>query len=109
MNDYIYLNGKLFQITDRQAEDIWIGNSFERTLSGRGTMDRTIQKTEFTFSFWCDNDRELSRLHGIYDTNNTISLIDATGDNYTVLITSNFKPIYNKDGSWSLSLDMKEI
>jgi hypothetical protein len=109
MNDFIYLNDKIFQIVDRQTEDIWIGNNFERTLSGRGTIDRTIQKTEFSFGFWCDNDRELSRLHSIYDLNDEISLIDCDGSSYTVVITNNFKPVYNKNGSWSVSLDMKEV
>jgi hypothetical protein len=109
LNDYIYLNNKIFAITDRQVEDNWIGNNFERTLSGRGTVDRKVQKTEFSFSFWCDNDRELVRLHNIYDLNDEISLIDATGESYMVVITSSFKPIYNKDGNWVITLEMKEV
>ena len=108
MNDYIFLNGKIFTVDDRQFEIIWIGGSFGRTLSGRGTIDKQIEKKEFTFTFTCD-DRQLLRLKNMFDLKTTISLIDVDGSSCTVIITNSFKPTYNGDNIWSLSLEMKEV
>jgi hypothetical protein len=108
VNDYVYLNGKIFSVLENQSENIWIGGNFERTLSGRGTIDRKVQKNDFNFIFLCD-ERQKTRLKNIFDSNSSISLTDVDGGNYTVIITSTFKPIYNRDDTWTISLDMKQI
>ncbi len=110
MNDYIYCNNKIFYITDRQVDSAWHGGDWERAIDGTGWIDHVAIKKEFSFTFYCDNDRELARLYTIFQLTTTITLIDADSVSYSVALTSkSFSPKYNKDGSWIVSLEFKEV
>lgn len=109
MNNYIFLNGGIYEVTERSIDEYWVGGNFERTLSGRGTLDRTIMKADWSFNFHLDNDLQLARLRSIYASNAEITFIDCDAISHTIVITSNFKPVYQKNGGWIVTLDFKEV
>jgi hypothetical protein len=107
MNNFIYLNGKIFKFTDRKIDTFYTGGRLERTLNATGTIDRGTQKNRLSFSFDVDS-RQLLRLKVIFDSS-TITLVDWDGVSYTVIISSNFSPVFNGEDNYSITLEFEEV
>lgn len=107
MNDFIYLNSKLFLYITRQFSNPKIGGNIERTLSGKAIRDTIVGKSKWTFTFECDY-REYLRLKSIFDLNSSFVLKDWDSTSYTVLVANQFSPQF--DGTYfAITLELEEV
>jgi hypothetical protein len=87
LNDYIWLNGKLFCVTEipkhsKTKSGVAIDYSLNNTLQ-LDLLPSSI-KGKWTFNFHID-DRELARLESIWSLKSSCSLKDIDGKEYTVV------------------------
>lgn len=116
MNDYIFLDNKIYSFIDRKCSEIRQCSSPTRSLNGTLNIDymTTQTKKEWSFVFEVD-ERGLLRLRNIWKLNSTYQLIDWDGiSSYTVTCTSQSfdENFIGQDGNmcwFNVSLDFKEI
>lgn len=109
MNDYIYLNGKLFRFATRKPTRSIIGSSITRMLSGKATRDIIAIKNKWTFSFENLDNRELLRLSNIFSLKSQFTLIDYDNISYTVLWDNDFNPESIDIDCYTLSINLVEV
>jgi hypothetical protein len=110
MNDYIYLNGKLFQFIDRKHTKFGSNKKIERTLNNTGWQDNTgSSKNRWTFIF-DQNSRGVNRLESIWDLNSVLSLQDWDGITYSsIAITNDFEDAFSGEDSFTIQLNLEEL
>jgi len=115
LNDFIYLDGKIFTFIDRKCSDIKQFSSPTRSLNGTLCLDilSSTCKKEWGFSFECD-DRGLLRLRNLWGLNSSYTMVDWDSVSYTVACTSqNFDESFvGQDGDtywFNVSLEFKQI
>jgi hypothetical protein len=110
MNDYIYLNGKLFQFIDRKHTKFGSNKKIERTLNNTGWQDNTgLSKHRWSFIF-DQNSRGSDRLETIWDLNSSLSLIDWDGVTYSsVAITNDFEDAFNGEDNFTITLNLESL
>lgn len=116
MNDFIWLNNKMFSFIDRKCSEIKQGSFPTRSLNGTLNIDYTTtqRKHEWSFTFECD-ERNLLRLRNLWSLNSTYQLVDWDGiSSYTVTCTSQSfdENFIGEDGDmcwFNVSLEFKEI
>lgn len=114
MNDFIYLNNKLFSYVNRKYESEEIGSKVERTLGGNGYKDisrPSVGRWSFSFEI---NYKNYLRIKSIYDTHTTITLKDWDGvSTYNVLWSNNFSPDFvgedNGELWFTLTVELEEV
>lgn len=111
MNTFIKLNGQIYEINNREYEEIETGGQFERMLDGTGTQDVGPIKSQWTFNLLV-NSRQYDRLRTLKRLQNSITLIDVTNTSYITKWTNGFKPdlIGSTDTEWwNLTIELKEV
>lgn len=110
MNDYIILDGKPFEFTDRQPILITLGGTIEESLNGTPHRDTTgdIQKWSFTLNNLTT--KSILRLKRIYQKHSNISFIDYDNEQHTVLWEDlEFSPKEIKLGYWNISFTLRKV
>jgi hypothetical protein len=110
-NDYIFLNGKLFQFVDRKHTKFnSTKTTINRTLNNSGWVDTTgVAKNRWVFVL-DQTSRVIDRLETIWDLNSSLSLIDWDGTTYSsVAITNEFEDSFNGDDNFTITLNLEEL
>jgi hypothetical protein len=82
-NNYIYLQNKLFEITDRKCNDMKFRSRDQRSINGTLTIDNIgTPKKKWEFTFDC-NDRQLTRIYSIFELNTVLTLVDVDNTSYS--------------------------
>ena len=110
MNDFITLDGKVYQYISRKYVNKKQGSSPTRSLDGTLNIDyASIPKVEWTFLFEVDN-RQLLRLHNMWLLNAEIAMVDWDSSSYTVATTNEeFAPNFEGEGISTVTIDFKEV
>jgi hypothetical protein len=115
LNDYIWLDNKIYSFIDRKCLEIKQGFSPTRSLNGTLNIDLLTaqRKKEWSFTFEVD-ERGLQRLRNLWVLNHTFILIDWDGSQYTVACTSqNFDENFIGEDNgvcwFNLTLEFKEV
>ena len=108
MNDYIIMNGQVFEFTMRKPSKFKVGGSAERSLSGKLHKDVVATKHRWTFSFDTVSAIFINRLERIFDTHKPILLVDNDGSTYTVQWMNDFEPEYIGSDYFTITVELEE-
>jgi hypothetical protein len=116
LNDYVFIDNKIYSFIDRKCSEIKQSSSPSRSLNGTLNIDvlTTQTKKEWSFNFEIDS-LHLQRLRNLWSKNSNYIMVDWDGiSSYTIVCTNqSFEENFiGKDGDtywFSVGLDFKEI
>lgn len=109
MNDFIILNGKPFEFTNRQFKVLTIGSSISTSLNGKIHKDFITDVNRWEFEMELD-EKAIIRLRNIYKLHSNITFIDYDGQSYTVIWEENeFTPQKTGRNSWTVQFTLRQV